>query len=297
MEFVKYQHIERFGTEEVQNIEFGACYIFPKIDGTNGSVWKSNNDICAGSRNRELNFNDDNAGFYKSVINDSAIRNLLSAHPNLRLYGEWLVPHTLKTYRDEAWRKFYVFDVMDEQDNYLPYEKYAPILESFGVEFIRPLAIIKNPSYEQLVGLLETNTFLIKDGQGSGEGLVIKNYDYKNKFGRQIWAKIVRSEFKEKHNRTMGIKLTNGAKLIEEEIIQEFCTDALIEKVQAKIINEKGGWKSQYIPQLLNSVFHDIVKEESWNIVKKFKNPTINYKTLHFLCCNQIKEKKKEVFA
>ena len=41
MEFKKYQHIERLGTLEVEGIELGTCYVFPKIDGTNGSnlVW------------------------------------------------------------------------------------------------------------------------------------------------------------------------------------------------------------------------------------------------------------------
>ncbi len=39
MEFNKYQHIERFGTDEVENIEFGRCFIFYKIDGTNGQVY------------------------------------------------------------------------------------------------------------------------------------------------------------------------------------------------------------------------------------------------------------------
>ena len=32
MEFRKYQHIERFGTMEVDGIEIGTCYVFPKID-------------------------------------------------------------------------------------------------------------------------------------------------------------------------------------------------------------------------------------------------------------------------
>ena len=32
MDFRKYQHIERFGTTEVDGIELGKCYVFPKID-------------------------------------------------------------------------------------------------------------------------------------------------------------------------------------------------------------------------------------------------------------------------
>lgn len=37
--FHKYQHIERLETTEVSRILDGECYIFPKIDGTNGQVW------------------------------------------------------------------------------------------------------------------------------------------------------------------------------------------------------------------------------------------------------------------
>jgi len=30
--FVKYQHVEKFGNLEVEGINLGECYIFPKID-------------------------------------------------------------------------------------------------------------------------------------------------------------------------------------------------------------------------------------------------------------------------
>lgn len=42
MEFKKYQHVERFGTDETEGINIGKCYVFPKIDGTNSSVWLEN---------------------------------------------------------------------------------------------------------------------------------------------------------------------------------------------------------------------------------------------------------------
>ena len=38
MKFRRYQHIERFGNDEVAGIEDGTCYVFPKIDGTN-AIW------------------------------------------------------------------------------------------------------------------------------------------------------------------------------------------------------------------------------------------------------------------
>lgn len=63
MEFTKYQHVERLGTTETNGIEMGMCYIFPKIDGTNSQLWFENG-LQAGSRNRHLEVENDNAGFY-----------------------------------------------------------------------------------------------------------------------------------------------------------------------------------------------------------------------------------------
>lgn len=94
MGFKKYQHIERFGKPDVYTIENGECYVFPKIDGTNSSVWLENGEIKAGSRNRELSLDNDNAGFYNYIINDNSILNYLTKHPTHRLFGEWLVPHS-----------------------------------------------------------------------------------------------------------------------------------------------------------------------------------------------------------
>ena len=52
MEYRGYQHIERLGTPEVDGILDGKCYIFPKIDGTNGQAWSDGNTIFVRSRKR-----------------------------------------------------------------------------------------------------------------------------------------------------------------------------------------------------------------------------------------------------
>ena len=303
MEFKKYQHIERFGTDEVRGIEFGECLVFYKIDGTNGSVWLgSEGNIKAGSRNRELTLENDNAGFYNHVISDEKINSYLKEHPNHRLYGEWLVPHSLKTYREDAWRRFYIFDVCldksDGESDYLPYDTYKHFLDAHDLDYVPPLARIKNATYEALVNLLDkTGQFLVRDGQGSGEGIVVKNYDWYNKHNRQVWAKIVTAEFKEKHHKVMGCPVIQPQELIEEKITNNLCTSAFIEKEYAKIVTEQEGWKSQYIPMLLGRVFYELIREESWNMVKNNKMPTINYKTLNMMVIRKIKEVKKELFA
>jgi hypothetical protein len=295
MNFRKYMHIEKFDTSEVEGIELGKVYVFPKIDGTNASAWidDSGKRFCAGSRTRELTLDKDNAGFLAHVNENANIREFLFLNPSLRLYGEWLVPHSLKTYKPDAWRKFYVFDVFDEStEKYLSYDEYKPLLELSHLDYIPPIAIIDSPSYDQLIYQLQKNVFLIEDGKGVGEGIVLKNYDFINKYGRVTWAKIVTSEFKEKHSKTMGAPEMKGAKKVESEIVDKYVTQALCEKVYAKIED----WNSKKIPQLLNTVYYDLVREETWNFVKEFKRPTINYTTLYNLTIIQVKKHLPKLF-
>ena len=557
MEFRRYQHLERFGTTEVQNIELGECFIFPKIDGTNASVWLHEGEIQAGSRTRHLSLEKDNAGFYEWVLKQENLLNYLKENPTHRLFGEWLClsgdtkirlvsggknghtrtlremyeysknpvieknyyktkkttkeyfttkapwwerygypqcfslfldedkikpqriakiifsgnkavyeiktrkgynikstlehkfltnngwkslsdiktgdvlavtelfnhrqkrkygvgsrkilklfkdlrnknncrkcgastslevhhkdenwennnlenlevlcrdchstihknitsinksfdyefdkitsieykgiedcydismgaeensssfvangfivhncPHSLKTYRENAWRNFYVFDVAEvkkqeellhEGDDHLIYKHYnfyQPILEKYGINYIPPISIIQKGDYEYFLKQLEKNVFLIEDGKGAGEGIVIKNYDFRNKYNRNTFAKIVTSEFKEKHAKEMGASVVKRKDLIEETIADEFVTKALCEKVFSKIENQ-GGWSSKKIPQLLNTVFYDLVKEDSWEFVKKHKNPNINFGTLQHFTFMKVKEHLPQVF-
>lgn len=304
MTFKKYQHIERFGNDEVQGIELGEVFVFPKLDGTNSSLWVEEltvlgltaNILKGGSRNRELSLDNDNAGFLTFTSDDERYRMFFESYPHLRLYGEWLVPHTLKTYREDAWRKFWIFDVYnDETEQYLSYEIYKPLLDQFGLDYIPPLAKIKNGSYENFIHVVNQNNFFIKDGEGIGEGIVIKNYDYYNKFGNQIWAKIITSEFKEKHHREMGCPETEG-KMVEEEIVDAYLTDGLVHKTYAKVQVLHDGWTSKYIPELLERCYYDLVNEELWNALKDLKNPTINFKTLKYLSFAKVKTILPEVF-
>ena len=307
MEFKKYQHLERFGTTEVENIELGMTYVFPKLDGSNASIWLDDGELQAGSRKRHLTLEKDNAGFYEWVLSQRNILEYLTENPTHRLFGEWLVPHSLKTYRQDKWRNFYVFDVaidreeseiIHERDgtmNYLPYEEYRIGLEKHSIEYIPPICTINNGRYDQFVNQLVKNVYLIEDGQGSGEGIVIKNYDWKNKYNRQNWAKIVTTEFKEKHSKEFGGHVVEGKKLVEQEIAEKFTTKALCEKVLAKIKNE-ADWSSKLIPRLLNTVYYDVVREDCWNFVKEHKNPTINFGTLkHFVFC-KVKDQIPEAF-
>lgn len=299
MSFEKYQHLERFGTSAVEGIDIGTCHVFPKIDGTNASVWLHGYEVRAGSRNRELTIDNDNAGFYQWAIQQESIREYLLKNPDDRLFGEWLVPHSLKTYRESAWRQFYIFDVVNSTEEgvaYQPFEFYKDRLAEFDLNVIHPLSIIQNPSREQLYRQLEKNTYLIEDGQGAGEGVVVKNYDFVNKYGKVVWAKIVTTEFREKNTVEMGATVMNGQKQVEESIAAKYVTEALCEKVKAKIEND-GGFTSKSIPRYLNSVYYDVVNEDCWNFVKENKSPVIDFKKLQHHVFHRVKRLTPDVFG
>ncbi len=297
-EFRKYQHLERLDTQEVEGILDGTVHVFPKIDGTNASIWSSENDglIRAGSRNRELSLESDNAGFYKWVIDNidtSRKWDIFDTFPNWVLYGEWLVPHSLKTYREDAWREFYVFDVLDTTTGrYIHYDVYNPVLKEYGINYIPPIRIIHNAfnSKDKLVDLLNETNFLLKEGETKGEGIVIKRYDFTNKYGRTVWAKMITNEFKERAHKEMGAPEVNGTLLIEQKIVDEFLTEEFVLKEKSKLELDDG-WHSKLIPKLLGVVYYEFIREETWNWVKKYKNPqNISFSLLNKLVIEKVKK-------
>ena len=298
MSFVKYPHLERFGTDEVDGINIGTCYIFPKLDGTNASAWMDvdTGQVSGGSRNRLLSLDNDNAGFLAWLIEQQNWVKALTENPDLRFYGEWLVPHSLKTYRDDAWRRFYVFDVMHKDGAFLQYEQYKEYCDNYGLDYIPCTCKAKNPTYEVLHEETLRNKYMLQENSGHGEGVVIKNYGWQNKFGRVTWAKLITNTFKDQHIKAMGGS-TIEIKMVEEEIANEFVTPHMVDKAVEKIRLQHGAFNAKNIPQLLGMTFHDLVTEELWEAIKKHKNPKIDFKTLHHFTVKRVKEVKREVFG
>lgn len=303
-EFNKYQHIERIGTQTTEGLLIGKCYVFPKLDGTNASIWNKGGELAAGSRNRELSFGRDNQEFFATVSKDLRYLSLVRQHPDWVFYGEWLVPHTLKTYREDAWKKFYIFDIIDfsnaENPEYIHYDIYSEILKGYDIPYIPCTTIITNPDYGILQKKLQSNTYLIKEGNGFGEGIVIKRYDFVNNYGNIVWGKLVSNTFKGEHAKVMGgdVIVNN---ILEEAIVEDLVTQHSINKVISKIINREGldinfGLPSKYIAELLGTCYYELITEELWNAIKKYKNPRIDFKTLNHCTINKIKQLMPELF-
>lgn len=298
MDFKAYLDVEALHKEDCEGLLLGTCYIFPKIDGTNASIWMEGGEICGGSRTRRLVPEKDNFDFLTGYIrnNEEKLKKFFESTNGLRLYGEYLVPHTLRTYRDEAWKKFYVFDVVNEATGeFIPYENYKLFLDLAQLDYIPCITKIENPSMEQLGRLRDSSTYLVKDGQGLGEGIVIKQYNWRNKFGHRVYGKLVRNEFKESNQRAFPVNELAGEKQVEIDIAADYVTEGRINKMLAKM-SEDGRFTSKRIPELLSKVYYDIITEEMWDILKKYKNPAINFRKLNMCVVNKIKDVRKELF-
>ena len=302
MEFHKYQHIMKLGTDEVDGILNGTVDLFYKIDGTNSQVFlKDDETLGFGSRNREITPNDDNAGFAKAMTEDkelyTELLSFLRAHPSYTIYGEWLVPHTLKSYTQDSWKKFYVFDVLDEDTGeYLPYREYSRILGDLKHLHLIPLMCeLEDPTPEQIQEKLQqTGAFLC--ATGLGEGIVIKNYSFVNKYGRRTWAKVLTEDFlgKKKSLRSTNKEIKDGTieHATERSIINRYLTDEHIAKEYSKVCEKYGEavMDPRHTFELLNRVFLEFWSD-NWEIVlNKMHLPTINFKALKSLGDERTKE-------
>ena len=300
--FKKYQHVERLGDPEVEGIGNGLVYIFPKLDGANGSVWVEDTpasdrsaaptglQVCAGSRNLELSEGVDNAGFYAYVQEHSGMYlQYLGDHPSRILYGEWLVPHTIKDYEPWAWRRFYVFDVYDTvSGRYLAYDEYADDLDAVGIDVIPPLYTIENPSLseDQLNTFLTTNFYLMKEGC-LGEGVVIKNYGWTNRYGRQTWAKVVRTAFKEN---SRAVNKGGPEAVVEDRIVEALLTEEAITHEVLKFRDEYGDYTAGNYRELLGRVWKGWLEDNIWKIISKAGKNSVNFSTLRHKAEAKIKE-------
>jgi hypothetical protein len=297
MEFKKYQHIEKTQSSEVEGILNGEVHLFYKIDGTNSCVWlKEDGNLGFGSRNRELSLDNDNAGFMNEIKKDldiyNALLKYLNNHPKHIIYGEWLVPHTLKTYTSDSWRKFYIFDIYDTAtESYINYDIYSKLIDYHypALNYIPLITKLTNPTEDDIKSYLEkTGQFLISEGLG--EGIVIKNYNYRNRWGHIKWAKMLTEDFRNNKQHTRQFASENKEDNPIEYKIIKLMTIEHIQKEYHKLVEAKGEFNSKMIFELLNRVFNEFFRDNWEIILKKFKNPTIDFRKLKQLSDIKTKE-------
>ena len=313
MVFVRYQHVERIDADETEGLLDGVCHVFPKMDGSNMCAYTEDGRVRTMSRNKVIEAPEPFAVF---IENNDNIRRFLRDFPGIRLYGEWMVPHTVRSYVPEVWNRWFVFDVVSEDGEgvydipgvgklecngrrYIPYDEYRPILEAYGIEYIPALKVMDHPTVEELGRIADKeNDWMIAEGAGCGEGVVVKRYDFRNKYGHINWAKVLNTAFCQFKISSRGSRHDEkrDGTTVEHEIAMKYVTQDLVDKEYSKILVDCDNRKN-IPPRLLSTVWYCLVNECTWDFIRKYKSPTVNFKELRKECDYRVKMSRPEVFG
>lgn len=282
-----YGKIHRLGKEETDGILVGKVSVQEKVDGANVQIWLTDkNELKMGSRTRILRDDEEFNGFIPYVREHKGINELLLSRPYLRLYGEWLVRHTI-AYKETAYKKFYLFDIYNDE---LGVFLGAEIVKAFGDEYGIPTVPIhgtfENPTLEALQAFVGKSEF-----GDRGEGIVLKNYDFTNGFGDKVFAKIVTEAFKEDNAVAFGGNNKFSDTYHEVYVVNKYMTLPRVKKIMDKLqpeVNERLDMK--HIPRIMGMAYHDLITEEAWEIVKDV--PKLDFKVLQRIA----NKKSKQIF-
>ena len=307
--FIRYQHVEKLESASSKGLLDGTCHVFPKMDGANMCAYSEYGNVYTMSRNRTL---DEGEPFAKFVASHEGIQRFLRDFPGIRLYGEWMVPHTVKTYVPEVWNRWFVFDMYTEERDavydvdgihlevdgrpYIPYEEYAPILDRYGIEYVPLIRVIDNPNTQELMKIADEESSWMM-AEGPGEGIVVKRYDFVNMFGRINWAKVLSARFSTYKMVSRACRYEEKGEVpVEHEIAIHFVTPDLVNKEYAKITESCDDERS-YPGRLLSTVWYCLLTECMYDAVKKYGKPTVDFNRLKRECDMMTKMLRPEVFG
>lgn len=299
--FKRYPKIRRLGLEETDGVLEGKVHVEEKIDGANAQIWLSEDGIACGSRNntlcKDVTAPTEGTNMFNGLVewcaNNAELHLLFTDHPEYRLYGEWLVRHTIH-YKETAYKQFYLFDITvrssdDEQEEFFSREQVHEIAKEYGLNVPEYHGVFSNPTVEELNKFVGTSVLGVE-----GEGIVLKNEEFVDKFGNQTYAKIVTQAFKENNGITFGGNNKHSETYWEMWITNKYITLPRVQKIMHKlepVIGERLDLK--HIPRIANSVYHDMLTEEIWEIQKKAQS--INFRQLQRLALKKAIQIYKDI--
>lgn len=300
--FVKYPDVERLGDDENYGLftPGDELVIEEKIDGGNAQFRLHEGQILFGTRNHHFQVAaegeqkqqfDENASWVVSMMgNTLGADSGRGLNPDYIYYGEWCRKHTIN-YDWATMPKFIGFDIRNTiTGNFLPFAAMKEEFERLGLPVVPLITRIKAEDLDptRLENFIGKSAFY----EGLMEGIVIKNYFRRNVYGRQLFAKVVRQEFKEANMAAFG----GGIKDVKDDtslFIQTFYTEARIRKAVLRLVDEAALPMSRKLMEHLpKDVIQDILKEEAWTIVKEFE--TINFNMVRKMApkfCLQVLDK------
>lgn len=257
------------GTFEVGDI----IQITTKIDGANASIAydETTGKLEIFSRTNLLDKPGDLRGFYDYIRSEVEPKTDWSKHPDLVIFGEWLVKHSVN-YKNDCYNKWRVYDIWDKTlGRYLPQSNVKEICKQLGLEYIEELY------YGPFISWDHCRSFLTKSTAygPEQEGIVIKN---QSKLGKDdnrapAYLKIVNEKFKESQHSKKEKKpidpAVEAAKAEAAKLAASIVIEARIRKLILKLIDE-GKLPANLQPKDMGTVmkllpklaFEDCLKEE-----------------------------------
>lgn len=267
----RYCHIERLGSDECEGILNGPVIVQEKIDGAcatvamhpeYGIVIASRKEVVSVGGIPDHGFR----GLVEYVLSHDGIKDLLKCHPNWILRGEWLVRHTVR-YRKESYEKLYIFDVEETVNvegkprrRFLHVDQYKDALAERNILMVPEIARLESPTAEELRDLAVGPSAL---GDNGREGIVIKRYGYRNKYGQATWAKLLAEEV------SGAVRPGQRREDYMESKFASLVTEHFVGKIMDKIVDSKGSVSITDMPQILERAWYELFTEELWNFVSK----------------------------
>lgn len=263
---IKYPKIKILGDEENKGILDSDVEITEKVDSTNMRILLSES-IVYGSRNRELEPGTEKM-FDKIIVYISnilktktkEIKQIRDEYGSVILFGEGIVRHTIG-YDFERMPLFLGFDIYVMQDQkFLKSEIRRNLFTKLGLENIHQIFVGKANKIE-----IPQSVYY----NGLSEGVVIKSED------TNLRAKLVDEKFKEKNKEVFGGN-KKFAKDDTEYFIARYCTNARIDKIIFKLVDDGHALDMTLMMQLPKLVNTDIWEEEWQDIYPS--NLTLDFK-------------------
>lgn len=272
----KYPHIVHVGDEETEGLFLDEVVVTEKLDGANSSFVVESGRLVFRTRNRVLPKEEHNSSAWVKAT--KYIFSKFDEHPelvspDLVYYAETMVKHTLN-YNWENIPPLVGFDVLDKSTGlFFGYKQAQKEFEKQNIPFV-PILFSKSGPHVKVEELEELVKTLQSQYGGMAEGIVVKNYSRLNRYGRPLFGKIVRDDFKERNRLAFaGVKELRNE---EKNIVNEFCTPARVTKCIHKLTLEQGKPLSmKLMPDLFKMVADDILSEEITRIAS-------TYSSLHF---------------
>lgn len=265
-EIKKYMDIVRYGKSYDHCFAEGDIIsITEKIDGANASFVKDENNpdgFTCYSRNQPLHQDNQLRGFYQWCKDNVDPNTLL---PNVRYFGEWACKHKV-IYKDDVYNNFYLFSLYDDiTEKYLHEDDVRHEATRLNLHAVRLFYYGEFISFEHLQSFIGQSDLTAEPN--TGEGVVVKCVDKTDRYGRQLFLKMVSERFAEIQKQ----KLPKNPS-VNNALIRAVVTETRVHKLLHKLVDEgilSEDYGIENIATILRNinVYEDVMEEESEMLV------------------------------